>query len=137
MGNLAVAHNDDAVAEPDGLLQSVRSQNDRETFAGQAANELVNLFFSSHVEAASRMIEDENSRLGVQPLREDRRGRERRVRSGNRKRKEGRGLSFLGGGPSSESCSTCDVIALRKQRGGFRRVELMMLAGDGRPDQAR
>ena len=71
MRNLAIPHNEDAMAEPNGLLQSVRSQNDRETFTGQAADEFVNLLLGAHVEPARGMIEYENSRLGVQPLRED------------------------------------------------------------------
>ena len=71
MRDLAVAHNENGVAESDRLLQSVRGQNDREALAGQAADELVNLLLGADVEASGWVIENENSGLGVQPFRED------------------------------------------------------------------
>ena len=71
MRDLAIAHDEDAVAEADRLLESVGSQNDREALTGEGANEFVDLLLRADVEAARRVIEDEDSGLGVQPFRQN------------------------------------------------------------------
>src|SRR5271170_4568709 len=70
MRDRAIAHDDHAVAEADRLLQGVGGQDDREALGGDGADELVDFLLGADVEAARRVIEDENPGLGLEPFRQ-------------------------------------------------------------------
>ena len=70
VGDRAVAHDQDGVAEADGLLQRVGGQDDRDALRRDRADQLIDLFLGADVEAARRVVEDEHLGLGVQPFRQ-------------------------------------------------------------------
>ena len=68
LGDRAVAHDQDGVAEADRLLQRVGGQDHRHAVGRDGAHEVVDLLLGAHVEAAGRVVEDQDARARVQPL---------------------------------------------------------------------
>ena len=66
--DLAVAHDQDAVAHPDQLLDLRGDHQDAGAFGGQAVDDLVDLVLGADVDAARRLVEDEQARAAQQPL---------------------------------------------------------------------
>ena len=60
VGDLAVAHDEDGVGEADRLLERVGGQDDADAFGGDGADELVDLLLGADVEAAGRVVEDQD-----------------------------------------------------------------------------
>ena len=67
-GDHAVAHHQDGVAEADRLLERVGGQDHADALVGQRADQLVDLLLGADVEAARRVVEDDDARPRVQPL---------------------------------------------------------------------
>src|SRR5580698_3686400 len=63
-GDLAVTHDENGMAKPDGLLQRVRGQHDRNAFSRQVADHIVDLFLRADIETAGRMVENQDARMG-------------------------------------------------------------------------
>ena len=62
VGDRAVAHDQDGVAEADRLLQRVGGQDHADALGGDGAHQLVDLLLGADVEAAGRVVEDQDAR---------------------------------------------------------------------------
>ena len=67
----AARHHEDAIGVLDDLLEVRRDQNDRHAFVAEAADGLENLLLGAEVDAAGRLVEEEDAWLPVQPLADD------------------------------------------------------------------
>src|SRR6478735_10027703 len=63
----AVPHHDDAVAEPEDLLELRGDEDDGHALAGELGDELLDLGLGADVDAASGLVEDQHLGLGDQP----------------------------------------------------------------------
>src|SRR3954452_22606033 len=68
VGDDTIAHHQHAVAQADSLLERVGGQDDAHALGGDRAHQLVDLFLGADVQAAGRMVEDQDLGAGVQPL---------------------------------------------------------------------
>ena len=60
------AHDDDPVGEPEDLLDLVRDQQDRDAARGQVDDQLVEVALRADVDAARRIVGEEDGGLGEQ-----------------------------------------------------------------------
>ena len=70
-GDPAVAHHQHAVGDMDELGQVARVEQDRIALGGEVAHQLEDLALGADVDAARRVVEQEDARLGEQHLAED------------------------------------------------------------------
>ena len=66
--NRALVHHRDAVADPDDLLHVARNHQDRDAGVGKAAQHVVDLLFGPDVDAARRLVEDQDLRPHREPF---------------------------------------------------------------------
>ena len=66
--DLAVAHDQDAVAHADQLLDLRGDHQDAGAVGGEPVDDLVDLVLGADVDAAGRLVEDEQARAAQQPL---------------------------------------------------------------------
>ena len=71
-GEPALRHHEDAVAEREELGQLGGDQEDGAALRGELADHLVELGLDADVDAARRLVEDEDRGIGEQPAGEDR-----------------------------------------------------------------
>ena len=70
-GDAPLAHRVDPVADPEQFGQLGGDDDDGFAGVGERVDDLVDLVLRADVDAAGRLVEDENVRLGEQPLAED------------------------------------------------------------------
>ena len=66
--DLAAAHHQDAVADGEQLLELGGDEEHAAGVGGQPVDDRVDLVFGADVDAAGRLVHDEDRRLGHQPL---------------------------------------------------------------------
>ena len=69
--DLAVPHHRDAVGDVDQLRQVARIEEDGVALGGELAHQLEDLALGADIDAARRVVEEEDARLGEQHLAED------------------------------------------------------------------
>ena len=67
----AGVHDEDAVAHAEDLRQLGGDHQDRHALLGEAAHQRVDLGLGADVDAAGRLVHDQDLRVGLQPLAED------------------------------------------------------------------
>src|SRR5436190_5891 len=70
--NPAAAHDENAVREPEHLLELRRDQENRHPLRGEADDQLVDLVLRPDVDAARWLVRDQDARSADEPLREQR-----------------------------------------------------------------
>ena len=68
---LMIAQHENAVADPQHLLQLRRNKHHRHPFFGEVQHQLLNFGLGSYIYAARRLVENQNARLGDQPAGQD------------------------------------------------------------------
>ena len=70
-GDAALAHDEDAVAHVEDLRQLRRDHQDRHAVGGELVHQAVDLGFGADVDAARRLVHDQDLRVQRQPLGDD------------------------------------------------------------------
>ena len=70
-GDAAFGHHHDPVTDAKHFRQFARNHQDRDAVFNQLAHDRVDLGFGADIDAARRLVEDQDTRVGLQPFGDD------------------------------------------------------------------